>query len=349
MLFALPLSINIISVALAARINNVAVFTEIIGTVVVALILIILFATRPIHPVSFLFDTGGVTGGDIVMQLPFAALMGIFTIIGFELAADLSEEAINARVTVPKAVIWSVVSSAVLGMVALIGFALAIPDLRKIAASPVPLADIFGYWLGSGLTKVFLLFVVFSIFSLSVVGTAATGRLIFSLARDNMLPMSSLLRRVDPRTRTPIPALLAATSLSLMFTIYGYLNNVYFGGNAFTVLITATATLPFLVYLGTVVAYVWKRNQLMSLPGAFSLGVWAKPVMIAALIWVLLVLALLMIPKDFWGADVVCIIVEVVAVAWWLLALRGRLLRGEAGVSQVSAPATRTTPAKAGE
>ena len=76
MLFALPLRINIISVALAARINNVAVFTEMVGTVVVALILIILFATKPIHPVSFLFDTGGVTGGDIITQLPLAALMG---------------------------------------------------------------------------------------------------------------------------------------------------------------------------------------------------------------------------------------------------------------------------------
>ncbi|HKA13192.1 MAG TPA: amino acid permease [Candidatus Dormibacteraeota bacterium] len=348
-LLALPLGINIISVALAARINNVAVFTEIIGTVVVALILIILFATRPMHPVSFLFDTGGVTGSDILAQLPFAALMGIFTIVGFELAADLSEEAFNARVTVPKAVIWSVVSSAVLGIVALIGFALAIPDLKKIAASPVPLADIFTYWLGSGLTKVFLLFVVFSIFSLSVVGTAATGRLIFSLARDNMLPVSSLLRRVDPRTRTPIPALLVATSLSLIFTIYGYLNDVYFGGNAFTVLITATATPPYLVYLGTLLAYVWKRNQLMSLPGAFRLGGWARPVMIAALAWVLLVLVLLTIPKDFWGADVVCVIVEVVALAWWLLVLRGRLQRGEAGVRQVAAPATGITPAAAGE
>lgn len=81
-LFALPLGINIISVALAARINNVAVFTEIVGTVGVALILIMLFATKPIHPVSFLFDTGG----DIITQLPFAALMGIFTIVGFELA-----------------------------------------------------------------------------------------------------------------------------------------------------------------------------------------------------------------------------------------------------------------------
>ena len=39
-----------------------------------------------------------------------------------------------------------------------------------------------------------------------------------------------------------------------------------------------TATLPFLVYLGTVVAYVWKRDRLMVLPGAFDLGAWARPV-----------------------------------------------------------------------
>jgi hypothetical protein len=124
---------------------------------------------------------------------------------------------------------------------------------------------------------------------------------------------------------------------------------VYFGGNAFTVLITATATLPFLVYLGTVVAYTWKRSQLMSLPGAFSLGPWARPVMIAALVWVLLVLALLMIPRDFWGADVVCLIVEAVAVAWWLVALRRRLQRGEAGVRRIEAAPSPKAPATAAE
>jgi amino acid transporter len=342
-LFVLALSINIVSVALAARINNVAVFTEIIGTVVVALILLILFATKPLHPVSFLFNTGGVTGFDIVKAVPFAALIGIFTIVGFELAADLSEEAVNARVTVPKAVIWSVVSSGVLGMFALIGFALAIPNLQKIAASPVPIADIFSYWLGSGLTKVFLVFVVFSIFALSVIGTAATARLIYSMARDNILPFSGTLKQVNPTTRTPIPALLSTTGLSLLFTLYGYID-------AFVVLIPATATLPFLVYLGTVVAYVWKRDRLMVLPGAFDMGAWARPVMIAALVWVVVVLAMLMIPKDYWGADVVCIIVEAVALGWWLLALRRRLDRGEAGVNQVPAPAAgEASPAPAGE
>ena len=89
----------------------------------------------------------------------------------------------------------------------------------------------------------------------------------------------------------------------------------------------------------------------MVLPGAFDLGAWARPVMIGALVWVVVVLAMLMIPRDYWGADVVCIIVEVVALGWWLLALRGRLQRGEAGVSQVQAPAPvgGPSPAAAGE
>jgi hypothetical protein len=147
-IFLAVLTINIISITLAARINNVAVFTEIVGMVGFGLILFILWATKPLHPITFLFDTGGVHGADILAAIPFAALMGIFTIVGFELAADLGEEAVSARVTVPKAVVWSVASSAILGMVALIGFTIAIPDLAKTAAAPVPLAYIVTYWMG---------------------------------------------------------------------------------------------------------------------------------------------------------------------------------------------------------
>ncbi len=48
---------------------------------------------------------GKSAGGDWLGQLPFAFLTGIFTMISFELATDLSEEAIHARVTVPKAIV----------------------------------------------------------------------------------------------------------------------------------------------------------------------------------------------------------------------------------------------------
>jgi len=331
--FLAVLAINIISIALASRINNVAVFTEIVGMVGFGLVLFVLWAIKPNHSISFLGDTGGVHGGDILLAIPYAALMGIFTIVGFELAADLGEEAVSARVTVPRAVIWSVVSSAILGMVALVGFTIAIPDLAKITASQVPLVDIVAYWMGDVAKDVFVVIVVFSILALDVVGLAATGRLIFSFARDNIIPFSSSLKKVNPQTQTPIRALVTASSLGLLFVAWGYISAVTGRGNsAFLVLITATATLPFVVYFLTVLAYVTRRHRMDKLPEAFDLGVWAKPVMYAALAWTVIALGALMIPKDFWGADVIVVIVLAVAGTWYFAVLRGRLARGEAGV-----------------
>jgi len=336
-IFAAVLTINIISIALASRINNVAVFTEIVGMVGFGLVLFVLWAIHPNHSITFLGDTGGVHGSDILTALPYAALMGIFTIVGFELAADLGEEAVAARVTVPKAVIWSVATSAGLGMVALIGFTIAIPDLAKITASSVPLVDIVGSWMGDVAKLVFSLIVVFSIFALDVIGLAATGRLIFSFARDNIIPFSSALKKVNPQTQTPIRALATASALGLVFVAWGYISALTGKGNSqFLLLITATATLPFVVYFLTVLAYVTRRHRMDKLPEAFDLGVWAKPVMYAALAWTVIALAALMIPKDFWGADVIVVIVLVVAAAWYFGALRGRLARGEAGVKQLT-------------
>jgi amino acid transporter len=335
-IFAAVLTINIISIALASKINNAAVVTEIVGMVGFALILFVLWAIKPNHSITFLGDTGGVHGGDIVAALPYAALMGIFTIVGFELAADLGEEAVAARVTVPKAVIYSVVSSAVLGMVALIGFTIAIPDLHKIAVSSVPLADIVTYWMGDAGTAVFLLLVIFSIFALDVIGLAATGRLIFSFSRDNILPFSAQLRKVNPRTQTPIRSLATASSLGLLFVAWGYLSAVTGKGqSAFLLLVTATATLPFIVYFLTVLAYVLRRPRMEKLPQAFDLGAWARPVMYAALAWTVTALGALMIPKDFWSADWIVVIVLAVAAAWYFAVLRGRLARGEAGVTKL--------------
>lgn len=340
-IFATVLVINVISIALASRINNAAVFTEIVGMVGFALVLFILWAIKPNHSITFLGDTAGVHGSDILLALPYAALMGIFTIVGFELAADLGEEAVAARVTVPKAVIYSVVTSAVLGMVALIGFTIAIPDLAKISASAVPLPDIVSYWMGDLWTKVFMVIVIFSIFALDVVGLAATGRLIYSFSRDNILPFSSALRKVNERTQTPIRSLATASGLGLLFVAAGYITQVTGRGqNAFLLLVTATATLPFIVYFLTVLAYVLRRARMEKLPQAFDLGRWAKPVMYAALAWTVIALGALMIPRDFWPADWIVVIVLALAAGWYFAVLRGRLARGEAGVATLNGGAS---------
>jgi amino acid transporter len=334
-LLVLPVLINIVSVQLAARVNNLAVATEIVGMVGfgVALFLLWVAKAKPVHHgLGFLATTTRTGGGPLWYMVALAGLMGIFTIVGFELAADLSEEAVQARVTVPKAVIWSVASSVVLGMVALIGFTIAIPDLHAIQASGLPLVDIVGYWVGGFWTKVFLAIVVFSIFALTVVGAAAQARLAYSMARDNMLPFSGALRRVNPTTRTPIVALVVMLVIGAGFMLFGYVNH----GGAFGALVGATSSLPFIVYLLTILAYVAKRRDMARVPGAFSLGRWAAPVMVAALAWVVLALVIVTFPHEFRKADYVVIGVEVVAAVWYLAVLRGRLQRGTAGVSRLA-------------
>ena len=345
-IFVANLAINIVSIALAARINNIAVFTEIVGMVGFAVVVFIAWAIHPNHGFDFLATTGSVKGGGAVLAaLPAAALMGIFTIVGFELAADLGEEAIQARITVPKAVLWSVGSSAVLGLIALIGFTIALPnDFSKIASSSTPLVDIVGNWLGTGPATVFLVLVIFSILALDVVGLAATGRLVFAMSRDNILPASSFLAHVNPQTRTPIRALVTASVLGLLFTLYGYyISLTGTGSAAFFALVGATSTLPFIVYFLTVLAYVMRRHRMDKLPNAFDLGRWAGPVMFAALAWTVIALGLLMIPKIYWLTDEIVVVVIVVAAAWYLLVLRGRLARGVAGVDQL--PAEERAPA----
>ena len=323
--------INVVRVQLAARVNNVAVFAEIIGTVVLSVVVFLAWVrggdnAGDGHGFSFLFTTA--TGAPLADAIVGGALIGIFTLVGFEAAADMAEEAVDARRAVPRAMILSVVVSGVLGMFALVGFTLAIPDLPAIQASPVPLAAIAEYWLGPVVTKIFLAVVVFSMFALIVVAAASNSRLIFAMARDGMLPFSAALRRVHPRTGTPVPALVASLVVCLVLLVYGTAD-----GNAFAVLVGATALVPYLVYLLTLGGYLARRRALVeSGEGGFRLGAAALPVAGLALLWLVAVVAALTLPEAFRSADYVVIGALALAGIWYVAALRRRLRDGTAGI-----------------
>jgi amino acid transporter len=135
-----PVVLNIISIQVAARVNNLAMFTEIIGTVVFGVLLFVLWGvkSRP-SPYGFgiLTNTTSVSHNPTIYAFALAGLLGAFTLVGFELAADMSEDAVNPRRSVPRGVIWAVAGSAFLGMIALIGFTVAIPSLKAVEAPRV--------------------------------------------------------------------------------------------------------------------------------------------------------------------------------------------------------------------
>ncbi|MDQ6850900.1 MAG: amino acid permease [Actinomycetota bacterium] len=323
--------VNIISVQVATRVNNVAVFTEILGTVVLAVVLFFLWVgdyKHTDHGIGYLGHHLHLPGQPYWYAIVLASLIGVYTIVGFESAADMSEEALDARRSVPRAMIGSVVVSSVLGMIVLIGFTIAIPNDKTLADGGLP--GVFEYWIGAGLSRLFVGIVVFSMFALTVIGAAANARLIYAMARDNMLPGSRLLRSVNPTTRTPIAALIVSYLVCVAVMIYGYTST-----NAFPTLVGATALVPFLVYLLTVVAYGLKRRHLERLPGAFHLGRFAGPVFAASLVWLVAVVLALALPTPFHKADYYVAGGLVLAALWWLVGLRPRLARRTAGPDHI--------------
>jgi amino acid transporter len=333
-LMLLPMVINIISIQLAARVNNIAVFTEIIGTVVFGVLLLVLWGvkSKPApYGVSILTNTTSVFHNPTWYAFTLAGLLGAFTLVGFELAADMSEDAVDPRRSVPRGVLWAVLGSVVLGMVALIGFTLAIPDLKTVEEAPLPLLAIAGYWLPSGLVKVFVAFVVFSMFSILVVGTGAQARLVYSLSRDNMLPFSGTLRKIHKRSQTPVVALLVFGVIDLGVMLYGYNQPSSFG-----TLVGATAIIPYIIYFLITLAYAVKRRTTDSLPGAFSLGRWAWPVIGFVLVYTVVIMVALSFPAPFHGSDKMLGYALVLAALWYFGGLLRRLRNGTAGVKPAS-------------
>jgi amino acid transporter len=333
MLMILPVIFNIISIQVAARVNNIAVFTEIIGTVVFGVLLFVLWGlkTKPDpYGASILTNTTSTLHNPTIYAFGLAGLLGAFTLVGFELAADMSEDAVNPRSSVPRGVIWAVAGSAVLGMIALIGFTIAIPSIKLVESSGLPLLTIAGYWLPSWLVKVFVAFVIFSMFAILVVGAGAQARLAYSMSRDNMLPFSGVLRRINPRTQTPIVALLVFAVVDIAVTWYGYLQ-----ASAFATLVGATAIIPYIIYFLVTAGYAYKRRTLDSLPGVFSLGRWAWPVIIFVLVYSALIIFVLSVPAPFHSADKVVGYGAGLALLWYVCALVWRLRRGDAGVKPV--------------
>ena len=135
----------IASTRIVSLINTAAVGVELTLVVVVAVALIIAVVITGDGSVDNLTSQGvaenapnyfGIGGG-----LMLAMIMGLGTLVGFDAAANLAEEAKDPFRSVPRAIVGSVAAAGVLGLLLLIALTIAIRDIPGISASASPVAD----------------------------------------------------------------------------------------------------------------------------------------------------------------------------------------------------------------
>lgn len=317
----------------AALVNDLGVIFEMAGTVVITGVLLALFAWAA-WPWTELFDTTNADTGQPATSSAWALslLLGAWCLTGFEGAADLAEETHQPRRTIPRAVVLSELSSGIGGFFLLVAFLVAIDDLPGITASSQPMLEILRRRLPSVVTTGFMLLVFVSIFACGVASLAHATRLVFALARDNMLPMSEVLKQVDPVTQTPRSAILVVWMLSVMVVL----------GLQKLELITSIATVAGYLGYGAIVTTALIGVAGGQEPEGFTLGRWRRPISAAALIWTAVVVGALTIPqldgghRTAWGT----LIALALGTLLFLVQIGPRIRRGEAGPPPVGSEPT---------
>jgi amino acid transporter len=278
----------VLSTSVTQRLNNIAVGIQIAGMFAIVILLYGVGIATHEFDWQMLFNTGGIPEagyfslGTANHAGPFAMafLAGAFTIVGFESAANLSEETKDAEHVIPKAMVQAVVALGVIGFLFVVGATALIDDPVTLAQSPTALADIITHTLGGFAGKALLVLVVISIYSCGSTITMSGSRMVWALARDERFPGYRWLKIISPRWKTPAHA--AVFMLIVSQTILGVFT--YLSTDALFSLFSAGTLLPALIYAGTVLLYWIKRKHLPPSKG-MTLGKWELPVLIGASIW----------------------------------------------------------------
>ena len=280
--------INARGIKLLAVINNIGVFAELIGIIV---LLVLLFLKRVRSPIEAVVHIKNIGSGfksfpHVKILMAASALTASYVLYGFDTAGTLAEETHDPRKKAPRAILQALLAAGFAGLLVLLFALMAVPDLSNPdlgninGGMPMLVKSVLGDTTGI----LFLCIVIFAISVCTFAVQSGAVRLMFAMGRDGYLPYSKSLSEVSTKTHTPVLAtLLCGVAAIVILAINVQFPKVF-------ELITSIAILWANLAYWIVVALQLKNRFISARSGTaidarFSLGKWGFPVNILALIW----------------------------------------------------------------
>jgi urea carboxylase system permease len=280
--------INARGIKLLAMINNIGVFTELVGIVLLILLLYLWKVRSPMEAVVHIKAVGSGTSSfpEIKTLVAAAALTASYVLYGFDTAGTLAEETHDPRRKAPRAILQALLAAGISGLLVLLLALMAAPDLTSpdlgsiSGGLPMLVKSILGETTGI----LFLCIVIFAIFVCTLAVHSGAVRLIFAIGRDGHLPFSKTLSAVSPKTQTPVLATIVCGLGAILILVM----NLQFP-KVFELVTSIAILWANLAYL--IVVALQLKNRFAATKNKdeidvkFSLGKWGLPINILALIW----------------------------------------------------------------
>jgi amino acid transporter len=367
-IMAAHLLLNLNGVRLLAMLNSVSAWWHMAGVAVIVVVL----AVVPDHhqSVGFVFgktiNASGFSGANFAHPVfwfvfGIGLLMAQYTITGFDASCHMSEETRAASRSAAWGVVMSIAVSVLFGFVLLVAVTFAVPDVQgTIAAGGNAVPYIWQTSLGDRWAEFLLLIACVAQFFCGAASVTAASRMMFAFSRDGAVPGRTIWRKITPRNRVPINAVMAIAVLSWALMLPTLANGAigYLVG-------TSVAVIGLYVAFAIPIALRIKVGGRFE-HGAWSLGnhyKWINPIAVA---WIALITVLFLMPTvptgipwhggfDWNVANYAPVTLGGVLLAvgvWWALSARkwfkGPVVEGtEAELAQIEAQFDQPVPGTA--
>ncbi len=190
--------------------SRIGLTLEAISVTIIVIVLAIVLAHYRFAPDTTQITLKGANFGGITQAIVF----GIFSFVGFESAASLGKETKNPKVIIPKAIIWTAISSGIFFMISAYVITQGFGDnATALGASAAPIGDITNHF-SKWMTAPVYFGATVSSFACALASINAFGRMLFSLGRYQFVHRS--MGVVHKKQHTPIAALSVGVVLNFI-------------------------------------------------------------------------------------------------------------------------------------
>ncbi|KDR73321.1 hypothetical protein GALMADRAFT_251941 [Galerina marginata CBS 339.88] len=221
-------------------------------------------------------------------------LSPLWAIGSFDSTVHLSEEATNANVAIPFAIILATTSSVIIGWGLNVALAFCMgKDTENILSSPIgqPMATILFNSFGQKGTLGVWAVVVIVQFTMGSSMLTACSRQIFAFSRDGGLPFSKWLYSINSRSHSPIQCVWFSVALSFLLGLLAFA-----GASAIGAVFSLVVAGQYIAYSIPITARFLGGQELT--PGPFTLGKWSLPVAATAVTFMLFIVIVFMFPAS---------------------------------------------------